>query len=118
MTLIIFPIPHPMIRETRLPNRRPRFQPIRKSSLDELHDSLQRNLRRRRQQRVHVIGHDHEFVEKEFSLIPIMRKSFDQKPGHCVAPENRLAIRSYGCDKEDAVGVHVEMVGPMGDPCL
>ena len=118
MTLIILPISHVMIRETRLPHGRPGFQAIRKPSLDELHGPLQRNLRRGCQQRVHVIGHNDEFVKKKFPLIAIMRERFDQKPGHSVAPENRLAIRSYGRHEEDTVGVHFEMVMPMGDRCL
>jgi hypothetical protein len=65
-----------------------------------------------------MIGHDDEFVKKKLSLIAITRESFDQKPGDGVAPENWLAIRSYGCDKEDTVGVHFEMVVPLGEPCL
>ena len=77
MVLKILPIAHTMIRETRLPDGRTRFQAIGKSSLDELHGPFQRNLRRRRQQRVHMIGHDDEFVKKKLSLIAIMRESFD-----------------------------------------
>ncbi len=118
MMLIILPIAHAMIRETRLPHGRTRFQPIRKSPFDELHRPLQRNLRPRRQQRVHMIGHDDEFVEKEFSLVAIMRESFDQKPGHRVAPENRLAMSRNSSDKEDAVGVHSEMLARMAECCL
>ena len=72
---------HAMIRETRLPHGRPRFQPIGESSFDELHDTFQRNLRRGRQKGVHVIGHDDEFVEKEFSFIAIMRERVDQEMG-------------------------------------
>jgi hypothetical protein len=67
---------------------------------------------------VDVIGHDHEFVEKEFPLIAITRESFDQKTGCCFPPKDRLAIRSHSCDKEDAVGVHVEMVVRMCERCL
>ena len=62
-------IMHAMIREARLPHGRARFQPIRKSSFDELHGPLQGNLCCGRQQRVDVIGHDDEFVEKEFSWL-------------------------------------------------
>ena len=105
MTLIILQITHAMIRETRLPNRRPRFQPIRKSPFDELHDSLQRNLCRGRQQRVDMIGHDDEFVKKIFPVIAIVSQGIDQKPGDGVAPENGLAMSRNSSDKEDAVGV-------------
>jgi hypothetical protein len=65
-----------------------------------------------------MIGHDHEFVEKELSLIAIMRESFDQKTGHRVAPENGLAMSRNSSDKEGAVGVHFEMVVRMGERCL
>lgn len=107
-----------MIRETRLPNRWPRFQPIRKSSLDELHGPLQGNLRPGRQQCVHMIGHDDEFVEKEFSLIAIMRESFNQKPGRCLASKDRLTMSSNGRDKEDPIRIHFEMiVGTVGPVC-
>ena len=109
---------HAMIREARLPHGRPRFQPIRKSSFDALHGPFRGNLCRGRQQRVDVIGHADELVEKEFSLIAIMGESFDQKTGCCFAPKDRLAIRSYRCDKEDAVAVHFEMVVPMGERSL
>ena len=57
-------------------------------------------------------------MKKEFSLITIMRKSFDQKPGHRIAAENWLAIRSYGCDEENAVGFHLGIVAPMRKRCL
>ena len=118
MILIIFQITHAMIRETRLPNRRPRFQPIRKSSLDELHGPLHRDFRRRRQQRVHVIGHDHEFMQKVFPFIAIVRQGIDQRTGDGVAPEIGLTMSRNSCDKEDAVGVHFEMVVRMGERCL
>jgi hypothetical protein len=65
-----------------------------------------------------MIGHDDEFVKKKLSLIAVMRESLDQKPGDPVAPENGLAISSHGCDKEDAVGVHIEMVAPLDERCL
>jgi hypothetical protein len=107
-----------MIAETRLPHRRPRLQSIRKSSLDELHRPLPRNLRCGRQKGVPVIGHDHEFVEKEFALIPIMRERFDQEAGRCLAPENGLAMSRNRSDEEDAVGVHFEMFVRTGERCL
>jgi len=66
---------------------------------------------------VHMIGHDDEFVKKEFALLPIMRESFHQKPSHRLAAENWLAICSDGCDKEYAVRVHQQMIVPMGKFC-
>jgi hypothetical protein len=107
-----------MIREARLPHGRPRFQAIRKSSFNELHGPFQGNLCRGRQQRVDVIGHDDEFVEKESVLIPTMREGVDQEMGCCLASEDWAALGGDGRDKEDAVGVHSAMVVPMGERCL
>ena len=118
MILIIGKIADAMIAETGLPHAPPRLQPIRKSSFDELHGPLQRNLRRGRQLRVDVIGHDDEFVEKEFSLIAIMGESFDQEMGRCLASEDWAALGGDGRNEEDAVGVHSAMVVPMGERCL
>ena len=39
-----------------------------------------------------MIGHDDEFVEKEFSLIAIMGESFDQEMGRCLASEDWAAL--------------------------
>jgi len=70
--LIILKVTHPVIRKTLLPNRAMKFQPMRKSTFDELHDPLQGNLRGRRQQGVDMIGHDNELMQKKFPLLPIM----------------------------------------------
>ena len=118
MTLIIRKIADAMIAETCLPHWRPCLQPIRKPSFDELHNALKRDIARGRQYRVHVIGHDHEFMEKEFSLIPVMRERFDQEEGRCFPPEDGPAMSRNGRDKEDTVGVHFEMFVRMGEPRL
>jgi len=72
--LIILKVTHPVIRKTLLPNRAMKFQPMRESALDKLHDPLQRDLSCRRQQAVYMIGHDDEFVQKKLPLLPIMGK--------------------------------------------
>jgi hypothetical protein len=118
MTLIIFQITHAMIRETRLPNRRTRFQSIRESPFDELHRPLQRDLRRGCQQRVHVIGHDDDFVQEILPFIAIVSEGFDQKTGDRVAPENGLAMSGNSSDKEDPIRFHFEMVVRMVERCL
>ncbi len=99
-----------MIRETSLPHGRPGFQSIRKSSFDELHGPLQRNLRCRRHQYVNVIRHDHEFIETEFSCVAVVRESVDQKFRGRLPAKDRLALGSDGGDEEGAVAVHFEMV--------
>jgi len=113
MMLVICKIANAMIRETRLPYRRPRFKTVRESSFDELHGPLQSNLRRGREQRVDVIGHDDEFVQQKFSCIAIVRESFDQEAGRCLPPEDWTALRGDGGDEKDAVGVHSAIVGEM-----
>jgi len=67
---------------------------------------------------VHVIGHDDEFVEKEFSFVAIMRESFDQEVSGCLPAEDWTALGGDGGDEEDAVGVHFEMVEGMVALCL
>jgi hypothetical protein len=67
---------------------------------------------------VHVIGHDHEFMQKVFPFIAIVRQGIDQKTGDGVAPENWLAMSRNRSDKEYPVGVHFEMVVGMVELCL
>ncbi len=55
-----------------------------------------------------VVGHDHEFVEKEFLLIAIIRQGVDQESRGCVTAKDRKALSGDGSDEEDAVGVHFE----------
>ena len=108
--LIIGRVAYTMIGETRLPYRRTTVQPIRKTSFDELNGPLQRNLRGRRDQQMQVIGHDHEFMQKEFPFVAIMRERFDQELGSCLLPKDWKALGGNGSDEEYAVGVHLAMV--------
>jgi len=109
MVLVILPITNPMIRKTSLPYRRTCLQPKRESSLDELHGALQRDFRRRGQQSMDMIGHDDEFVEKEFVFVSIMHERFHQEIGCCVPSEDGLTVSGDGGDEEDTVGIHPAM---------
>jgi len=79
MPIIILRVTNPMIRETRLPHRRLRLQAKRKSSLDELNSLLQGNLGCRRDQRVEVVGHDHEVMQKIFPLAAVMLEDINEQ---------------------------------------
>ena len=77
MMLVILKISDAMIRETRLPNGAMLIQPIRKSSFDELHRPFQGDFSSRREERMNVVGHDDELVEKKFPQIAIVRERID-----------------------------------------
>ena len=118
MLLVVFKIAHTMVRETCLPHGRVRFQAIRKSSFEELHGPLQRNLLSGRQQRVEVVGHDHEFVEQKFSFVAIVRQRFDHKVSRCLPAKDWTALGGDGRDEEDAIGVQFAIVVEVGECCL
>lgn len=65
-------IENPHFRETFLPDRRtkPKLPPCPecKATFDELHSPLNRHLAFDGEQSVEVIGHNHEFMQAEFSL--------------------------------------------------
>ncbi len=81
MPLKILVIPDSMICKTRLPDRQTRLQPKRKSSLDELNRSLQRYLGRRRNQRMKMVGHDHEIMQEISALFAIVEEDIDEQIG-------------------------------------
>ena len=60
---VIRPITNAMIRETRLPHMPALVQTIREPSFDELHNALERDVVRRCEQRMDVVGHDYEFMK-------------------------------------------------------
>ena len=81
MPIKILVIPDTMIRKTSLPDRRTRLQSKRKSSLDELHSSLQRYRFRRCNQRVKMIGHDHKVMKQIFALLAIVEQDIHEQVG-------------------------------------
>ena len=82
MILTILEISHAVIAETCLPDGPVRLQAEGESSFDELHGTLQRHLRRRRDQGMHMIGHDDEFMQKILPFIAIVSEGMDEKTGH------------------------------------
>lgn len=85
MPLKILAVPDSMICETRLPYRTLRLQAKRKSSLDELDSPFQRYFGRRSDQRMKVVGHDHEVMEKIFPLAAVMKEDVDKQVSHGIA---------------------------------
>lgn len=63
---------------------------------------------------MNVIRHDDEFVEEEFSFVPVVRKSIDQESAGCLPTKDGLALGSNGRDEEGATGVHFAIVDVMG----
>ncbi len=113
MRRIVLQILHPVIRETFLPDYTS-LQPERKSSLDELHGPFQRNFFSRRDQQMHMIRHDDEFVQQIFPFVAIMGERLEKEVSGCLAAEDGQMSRSYRGDEEDAVGVHLAMVTLVG----
>jgi hypothetical protein len=81
MPFKIIGIPDSMICKTRLPGRQTRPQSERESSLDELNRSLQRYLSRRRNQRMKMVGHDHEIMQEISALFAIVEEDIDEQIG-------------------------------------
>ena len=117
MALVILPISDAMICETWLPHRAALLHPEGESSFDELHGSLQRNLLRGREQHVDVVGHDHEFMKQEFSSVAIMRKRVNHEACVCLPSKDWKALGGDGCDEEDTVGVHPDIVARVEESC-
>ena len=55
------------------------FQTIGKSTLDELHDSLNGAIARDRDQQMQMVRHDYEIMQLKFSLLTIETKHIDQE---------------------------------------
>jgi len=85
MLLKIPVVADPMIRKTSLPDRQTRLQSKRESSLDKLHRPLQRYFIRRRNQRMEVVRHDHEFMQQIFALFAIVEENINQQISRCGA---------------------------------
>jgi len=115
---VICAIADAMIGETCLPYRRMRLQAIRESTFDELHSALQGNFRRRREEGVHVIGHDYKFVQQEFSLAAIVRESVDKESGSSFRAKDWATLCGDGGDEENASEFHFAMVMEVGKRCL
>ncbi len=81
MRFEIFGVLHAMLRESFLPNLRVRsqlpFHAKRKASLDQLKRLFQRNLRRWRQKKVKVVGHEHELVKQKTTLIAVPKQRIE-----------------------------------------
>jgi hypothetical protein len=52
---------------------------VGEAAFDELNRTFERNIRRRRDQEMHVIGHENERVEKKSPLAPIVIESLQEQ---------------------------------------
>ncbi len=59
---------------------------------------------------MYVIGHDHEFMEQKFPLLPIMRQRVHEQTGCGFAAKDGEPASRDGGYKENAIGVHGAMV--------
>ena len=67
-----------LVRKASLPNRQPRMKPMRETSLDQLNSSFEGKLDRWSDERVKMIGHDDEFMQKIFTLGAIVQQRLDE----------------------------------------
>jgi len=65
--------------ETPLPNFPPALEAKRKSALDKLHGLFQRNVWPRRKEQVHMVGHNHEGMQRESPLNAITLNHIQQQ---------------------------------------
>ncbi len=95
-----------MIVKARLPNGIGVDQFLlgaeRKSAFNVLHGLFQGDRRRRSEEEMNVIGHNHEFVEQQAALLAILLHDVNQEPGHAVRLKNGLSSISNGSNKKCA----------------
>jgi len=112
MPLKILAVSDSMIREARLPYRQLRLQAKRKTSLDELDSPLQRCLRCRRDQRVNVVGHDHEIMKKIFPLAAVMLEDVNEQISGGGALEYGSTLCGDGGDEKRAIHLRIVVLEP------
>ena len=75
-------IANPMIRESALPNFRiapdERSELMRIRALDELHAALNRHILRGSKQKMNMIGHEDEGVQKITAFTSVMEHNFEK----------------------------------------
>ena len=113
MLLIIRRIPDPMVCIAALPNLQS-LPPgladrMRITTFDQLHDSFQGDLLRRNN-RVNVVRHDHEFVQVEIPVPSISVDCIEKELGKFVDMEKAAAIPSLRSDE-----IRSEIISSMRD---
>jgi hypothetical protein len=73
------------------------------ASFDELHGALEREIFGGCDERVEVIGHDHEVVQEIFVLGAVMKHGVDEKSGGGFASKESLALMGDGSDEEGTI---------------
>ena len=108
MNRIVFDIPHTTYEllfrqnlalvETPHPHIELALHPKGKSSFDELHSFLKRNIGSRCDESVKMIGHDDECMQKKPSLTAIVEDRLLQQLSLSCDLEEVMALRRYGGD--------------------
>jgi hypothetical protein len=107
-----------VIRETLLPHRQFCFQSKRKSTLYELYGTFQRHIAGRRDQKMQMIGHNHELVEEIPTLRAIIEEGLQQELCVRFESEQWVALRSHDRDEECAIRSHVyRLRAPISKAC-
>src|SRR5215475_10923137 len=96
MLLVIHSAMDTMIVKARLPNGTGvdqfLFGSERESTLNVLHGLFQGDCRRRSDEEMNVIWHDHEFVEQKAALFAILLHDVNQEPSHAVRLKDGLRV--------------------------
>ncbi len=88
VVFVILGVANAVIHEICLPDLERKmnfpFGTIGETALDILQCLFQRDFRRRRQQQMEVIGHNHKFMKQKPPLSTILRKNINQKLSHAI----------------------------------
>ena len=85
-----------------------------KPAFNVLHGLFQGDCRRRSDEEMNVIGHNHKFVEQKAALLAVLLHDVNQEPGHAVRLKDGLSSIGDGSDKKcaDFLGIKLHMSGP------
>src|SRR5579864_6239744 len=99
-----FGVQNPNLRKSLLPDGRVRSELASsskgKSTLDELHGALNGQIASDSQQQVEVVGHDNEFVQAEFSFLPVVVQDLYEELRGSIGLEKVPLPRDRRSDKE------------------
>src|SRR5260370_30414358 len=94
-------VPYAVVSKSSLPNlaldAKLLGTTMREPALDELHSSFHRNLDVRREDKVHMIGHDNKFVQEKPALAAIRKESVQKQFAQPRGAEQGLSVMGYRC---------------------
>src|SRR5439155_9234299 len=99
---VVMLVANPMVCEALLPygSSLCLTEPIRKPAFDQLQGAFKRNVRFGCEEKVQMIGHDHELVQNIPHLLAIMHQHVHHQFGLRLATEERCAVPGYACNEE------------------